>query len=214
MVNYWEDWEEHPAECSCGWAGPLGSGFQNTDSMYVTEIECPQCSKKLVNIGNSGTDDQIKKIADAGGKRAKQYFVDLDNRKIVKTLLHDLALDKLGAFPIGTPPEIEGYETILEPDFFSHPALTGVSSWDEDYSSDDMVYAGYSIAVKTPVEEMAIGSLAFLYQDVTTGFWLEAEGQISTIERKRSATWYSENKLQTSNSRPRIPVAFLLKKSS
>jgi hypothetical protein len=179
--------------------------------MYVTEILCPKCREKIKNIKNSGSEDEIRAIADAGGKRALQYFVDQKKMNNKKTKLHNLKLAELGSYPLGTAPEVDGYLTIQENDFQSHPALLGINSWNEDYRIDDYIYAGYSLPLSSVHAEDSLSSLVFIYQDVSSGVWTESEGSISTFENKRSATWFSENVNQTSRLRPNVPVAFLLK---
>lgn len=211
MISYWEDWEKFPADCSCGWSGQLGNGVEDTDSMYVTEILCPKCQEKIQKIKNSGSEDEIRAIAHAGGKRAQQYFVDQKKMNNKKIKLHNLKLSDLGSYPLGTAPKVAGYLTIQEADFTSHPTLQGIDSWNEEYRIDDYIYAGYSLPLPSVHAEESLSSLVFIYQDVSSGVWMESEGSISTFGNKRSATWFSENVNQTSQLRPNVPVAFLLK---
>lgn len=211
MTNAWEDWEEYPAECSCGWIGQLGEAAANFDSQLVTELDCPQCSKRLLVLSISTTDEQIRKIADAGGKRAQQHFVDQEKQHRVPTELHELHLEKLGSHTPDVLPKIDGYVSIPEAEFQTHPALVGITSWREDYSPFDHVYAGYSIPVKSEEDEQAVANIAFLYFDFPTGKWVETPGNIATYSRDRQVTWYSENANQTWRDSPQVPVAILLK---
>ncbi len=120
MTNAWEDWEEYPAECSCGWTGQLGEAVANYDSQLVTELDCPQCSKRLLVLNNSTTDEQIRKIADAGGKRAQQHFIDREKQHRVSTELHELNLEKMESQSPDVLPEIDGYVCIPEQEFQTH----------------------------------------------------------------------------------------------
>lgn len=213
MISFWEDWESYPVRCSCGWSGVLGDGIANYDSEFVTEIDCPACPMRLENLSNSATEKEIHLIADRGGKRAQQHFVELRNRKPVKTELHNLKLTERDPLPLGMTPVIHGYETVSEAEMLNHPALPGLSTWLEDYSIADKVYAAYKMPVDSAVAEEELRNIAFIYQDVQTGRWIEKPGTIGTYSSGRSVSWYSENQHQTARSRPEVPAAFLIKKS-
>lgn len=214
MVNYWEDWEAYPAECACGWTGQLGQGNQNYDSMYVTEVDCPQCSKRLQNISNSGTEEQIRKIADAGGKRAQQHFVDQAKLNRVTTKLHNLGLETLTQLSADVLPHIEGFESIPESAFAHHPELQSLTSRLEDYSIEDDIYCAYSLPIHSDLDKENIARIAFIYFDSASGKWVETTGNIATYSGERVATWFSENAEHSYKSRPHVPVAILLKDSN
>lgn len=214
MTNAWEDWEDIPAECTCGWAGKLGEATADLDSLSVTVIDCPQCSKRLTVISNHASEEMISEIASEGGKRAQEHLSSQEKRRRVRTELHNLGLETLISVTSKHPPVVEGYETIPESEFSTHPGLKGISSWIEDFSPEDDVYAGYSIPVHSEIEEEEIARIAFIYFDAKTFTWVEKPGNIATFSNGRRATWYSENSEQTKTSRPPVPVAILLKKES
>lgn len=211
MTNAWEDWEEYPTECPCGWTGQLGEAAANYDSQLVTELDCPQCTKRLLVLSNSASDEQIRKIADEGGKRARQHFIDLEKLQRIPTKLHELPLENLVSHTPDVLPEIDGYVSIPEAEFQTHPALVGSTSWREDYSPFDHVYAGYSLPVRSEKNEQAIANIAFLYFNFPTSKWVETTGNIATYSGERRVTWYSENSNQTWRESPQVPVAILLK---
>ena len=212
MTNAWEDWEDIPIECTCGWAGKLGEATADHDSLSVTVIDCPQCSKRLTVISNHASEAMIAEIASEGGERAQQHLASQEKRRRVRTELHNLGLETLISVTSKHPPVVEGYETIPESEFSTHPELKGISSWIEDFSPEDDVYAGYSIPVNSELEEEEIARIAFIYFDAKTFTWVERPGNIATFSSGRKATWYSENSEQTRASRPPVPVAILLKK--
>lgn len=210
MASHWEDWELQEVSCACGWVGLLGDAKLDRDSMHVHYVDCPICDARLERLKVEASLEEIQRLADAGGQRAKDYLSAEKARQRVETTTHDINLENLEPLAVGDSPQVDGYLTLTPADWPNHAVLKRLSVWAEDRDSIHHLADAYSLELTSDYDRDWAHKVAFIYQNNVTGAWTEETAGISTIHGKRSATWYSCDPNGTRIDHKDVPVAFLI----